>query len=232
MPTATRSAMNSARPSRQSGSAGAVARARCAARCTPAAARAAAKSVGRARPDLAAERPPARRSPRANSNHEHCPPAGDVRRRPAGGSPRRARPARRARWPVNVGQPTWSSTTVSSSRSAASRRIVSGKHGPPAPNSHEERTIVCALGRGLGDRALAGELRASVRRTAGPIGSDSTYGSRLRAVEHVVARDVDRPRARAPPPPRATLPGAGAVDRQRRIGRGSRRRRRRSTRRS
>ena len=60
--------------------------------------------------------------------------------------PARQRHQRRARWPVKVGQPTWSSTTVSESRSAASRSIVAGKHGPPLPNSHELRTIVWRSG--------------------------------------------------------------------------------------
>ena len=47
---------------------------------------------------------------------------------------------------MNVGQPTWSSTTVSASRSFASRSIVATKLPPCSPNSHEERTIACASG--------------------------------------------------------------------------------------
>ena len=63
---------------------------------------------------------------------------------------------------MNVGQPTWSSTTVSASRSRASRSIVATKLPPCSPNSHDERTIACASGRRGGDGELARELRAAV----------------------------------------------------------------------
>ena len=116
-----------------------------------------------------------------------------------------------ARWPVNVGQPTWSSTTVSASRSSASRSIVATKLPPWRPNSHDVRTIAWEPGAASRDGELARELRAAV-------GAERAGGRRLAvrlargAVEHVVGRDLDDERAR-----RARrggdVAGAGAVDR-------------------
>ena len=135
-----------------------------------------------------------------------------------------------ARWPVNVGQPTWSSTTLSSSRSPARRRIVAGKQGPSAPNSHDVRTIVCASGRAARHRALAGELRAPVRRERG--GRRRTRGtarawSRRRRSRWRRGSSRRRPR----PPPRATWPAPAPLTASA-VSSRSRRRRRRSTRRS
>ena len=48
-----------------------------------------------------------------------------------------------ARWPVYVGQPTWSQTTTTSDCSRPMRSIVSTKLPPPAPKSHDERTTKC-----------------------------------------------------------------------------------------
>ena len=54
-----------------------------------------------------------------------------------------------ARCPLHVGQPTWSVTTSTASRSAPSDSIVSTKLRPPAPNSHEVRTTTWpGAGRG------------------------------------------------------------------------------------
>ena len=47
---------------------------------------------------------------------------------------------------MNVGQPIWSSTTVSASRSRASRSIVATKFFPCGPNTHAVRTIAWASG--------------------------------------------------------------------------------------
>ena len=40
-----------------------------------------------------------------------------------------------------MGQPTWSATTRASSLSPPTRSMVSTKFCPPAPKSHEERTM-------------------------------------------------------------------------------------------
>ncbi len=77
---------------------------------------------------------------------------------------------------MKVGQPIWSSTTRSSSRSSPSRSIVSTKFGPPAPNSQELRTI-----RWSGFAAAMASSPASFVRPyswMGAVGADSTYGSR------------------------------------------------------
>ena len=75
-----------------------------------------------------------------------------------------------ARWPVHVGQPTWSVTTCTASRSPASLSIVSAKLRPPVPNSHALRTTAWR-GRGVEHLTLAGELALAVDRTgAGGIG--------------------------------------------------------------
>src|SRR5580698_5381633 len=47
----------------------------------------------------------------------------------------------RARSVQYVGHPRWSSTTSSAGRLAASFRIVSGKHRPPTPKSHDVRAM-------------------------------------------------------------------------------------------
>ena len=62
-----------------------------------------------------------------------------------------------ARCPTYVGEPRWSSTTCSSSRSRPSRSIVRTKLCPVAPNSHDERTIQPSR-----TAALARELRSPV----------------------------------------------------------------------
>ena len=80
-----------------------------------------------------------------------------------------------ARCPTNVGQPRWSSTTATSSRSAASRSIVRTKLWPVCPKSHELRTIQAS--------APAAASPSSFERPYAESGlgrSDSTYGSRLR----------------------------------------------------
>ena len=79
-----------------------------------------------------------------------------------------------ARCPVYVGEPRWSSTTATSSRSAPSRSIVRTKLCPVQPKSHDERTI-----QPRSD--LAAPPRASTVRmpTAALGSSDSTYGSRF-----------------------------------------------------
>ena len=106
----------------------------------------------------------------ANSYQEHCSAAATC----SGPSGRdTAIPTSAdARWPVNVGQPTWSSTTLSSSRSAATRSIVFGKQGPPAPNSHEDRTIVCASGASDATASSPASLERPYA-DSGPVGSDS-----------------------------------------------------------
>jgi hypothetical protein len=76
---------------------------------------------------------------------------------------------------VNVGEPTWSSTTSSSSRSRPSVSIVSTKFRPPAPNSHDERTT-----RWLSFASAVARSPASFEwpySWSGPGGSDSRYGS-------------------------------------------------------
>src|SRR5438067_7828019 len=171
---ATPAARYSARPSRQWGSRGTF---RLSLRRTLYAGRGAGRGnssvvVGAtsiARPALAT-------ISRANSYHEHSPPP--ARWRIASGRVVASSVSAPARCPVNVGQPTWSSTTLSSSRSRASRMIVAGKHGPAIPNSHDERTIVCVPGAW---RATSTSPASFVRPYAesGPTGSDSRYGSRL-----------------------------------------------------
>ena len=115
---------------------------------------------------------------RANSNHEHDPAAARWTIPRGGRLPTASSTIAVPRCSVNVGQPIWSATTWSSSRSEASRRIVAGKHGPPPPNSHEERTIVWASGL---FRATSRSPSSFERPYAdsGLVGSDSRYGSRL-----------------------------------------------------
>ena len=87
---------------------------------------------------------------RASSHHEQKPPPATcstpVSRRSAIST------SAPARWPVKVGQPTWSSTTWTSSRSRARRSMVATKLAPWTPNSHDERTI-----------AACGEASATAR---------------------------------------------------------------------
>ena len=169
---------------------------------------------------------------RANSYHEHSPPPATWTIPTGRAAGRAANPtSAAARCPVNVGQPTWSSTTFSSSRSAASRRIVAGKHGPKAPNSHDERTIVWVPGASARDLALPGELRAAVRRHR-----PDRHRTR-RTASAWSRRTRSRSRCgsstrRTPPPAARNVAGAGAVDVQRVRPASSRRRRRRSTPRS
>ncbi len=78
---------------------------------------------------------------------------------------------------MKVGEPTWSSTTSSSSRSRPSVSIVSTKFLPAAPNSQEERTT-----RWPAPAAAVARSPASFEcpySWIGPVGSDSTYGSGL-----------------------------------------------------
>ena len=82
-----------------------------------------------------------------------------------------------ARWPVHVGPPRWSVTTVTSSRSAARRSIVATKFGPPAPNSHAARTIACSGFAFATARSPASFVRPYA--WSGATGSDSSHGSRL-----------------------------------------------------
>ena len=78
---------------------------------------------------------------------------------------------------MNVGQPTWSSTTVSASRSAARRSIVATKLPPWRPNSQAVRTIACPSGAAAATAQLAGELGAAVGAQRGRSAADSVYGS-------------------------------------------------------
>ena len=73
---------------------------------------------------------------RANSNQEHEPEAAMWWTPKSSVCASFARAS--ARWPVNVGEPTWSSTTRTS---GPRRSMVSTKFLPPAPNSHDERTM-------------------------------------------------------------------------------------------
>ena len=77
-----------------------------------------------------------------------------------------------ARCPTYVGQPRWSSTTATSSRSAPSRSIVRTKLWPVGPKSQEERTTHA--------RSPAAASPCSFVRPyaeSGDGASDSTYGA-------------------------------------------------------
>jgi hypothetical protein len=80
-----------------------------------------------------------------------------------------------ARCPTYVGQPRWSSTTDTSSRSVPSRSIVRTKLLLVQPNTHELRTIHASS-------PAAASACSFVRPYAdcGFGASDSTYGSRFR----------------------------------------------------
>ena len=138
-------------------------RARCAGRCTPGAAPDG-ETLGADRDHLATGAPAAATISRANSNHEHWPrrPRAGSRAAPAGRAPP-APPALPPRWPVKVGQPTWSSTTVSRSRSPASVRMVweSSARRSEQPRRAHDRV---ALGGAARHRALAHQLGAPVAR--------------------------------------------------------------------
>ena len=120
------------------------------------------------------DRPP-RRSPRRS------PPTCTLRRRrrarsPSAGRRRRTPSSPSARWPTNVGQPRWSSTTATSSRSCAE-----AKHRP------EEVVTRRAEEPRRADRPTPADLpppprgaSSDRRRTVGFGPSDSTYGERLR----------------------------------------------------
>ena len=117
-----------------------------------------------------------------------------------------------ARWPVQVGPPRWSVTTLTSSRSCAEaqhRRHEVAPARAEQPRGPHDRV----LGVGLGDRVLARELRAPVglQRRDG-VGLDPRLA--LGAVEDVVGRDVHDARARAAAAAR-DVAGAVAVDAQR-----------------
>ena len=88
------------------------------------------------------------------------------------------------------GEPRWSSTTATSSCSAPSAQhradeVVAGRAEEPR---RADDPAVAHL-------ALAARASCGRRRRAGSGRSDSTYGSRLRAVEDVVGREVDDRRA-------------------------------------
>src|SRR5581483_6455336 len=107
----------------------------------------------------------------ANSAHVQSPAAARCQR--PFGSPNSSRVAA-ARWPTYVGQPHWSSTTATSSRSAPSRSIVRTKLWPVQPKSHDERTIHAS--------SPAAASPCSFERPydeSGFVASDSAYGSRL-----------------------------------------------------
>ncbi len=79
-----------------------------------------------------------------------------------------------ARWPTYVGEPRWSSTTATSSRSDPSRSIVRTKFFDVQPKSHELRTTHA--------RSPAAASPCSFVRPYAPSGdgaSDSTYGARF-----------------------------------------------------
>ena len=131
----------------------------------------------------------------ASSYHEQWPPPATWTT-PATGSLASATSAG-ARCPVNVGHPTWSSTTVeliAFGGEPQDRGRKAGSGGAEQPRRAHDRVTV---GSRLGDRALARELRAAVRRRRPDrVGLD--VRAALGAVEHVVAGDVDRPRPLRP----------------------------------
>ena len=145
----------------------------------------------------------------ARSYHEQAPAPATWR------SPSRRSSAIRtsacARCPVNVGQPTWSSTTLSSSRSP--REPQHGGDEVAAvraeqPGGADDRV---RAGRRGGDGLLAGELGAAVgalRHRSRP--TRCTASARV-AVEDVVRRDLDDERAGALRGGR-DVAGGGAVE--------------------
>jgi len=79
-----------------------------------------------------------------------------------------------ARWPTYVGQPRWSSTTATSSRSVPRRNIVRTKFVLVQPNSHELRTIHA---RSPAAASPSSFVRPYTERGDGA--SDSRYGARF-----------------------------------------------------
>ena len=106
-----------------------------------------------------------------------------------------------------MGQPRWSSTTATSSRSAPSRSIVRTKLCPVGPKSHELRTTQASLAR----RCLAVELRpcrtpragsgCRIRRTARPCARRRRSRTRTRrAAPRALPRAPCRRRSPRPHP--------------------------------
>ena len=107
---------------------------------------------------------------RANSAQEHSPSAATCH--VPCGSASSSRVAS-ARWPTYVGEPTWSATTLTSSRSRPSSSIVLTKLRPFHPYSHELRTIQPSRT----SRSPSSFVRPYTESGFGS--SDSTYGSRF-----------------------------------------------------
>ena len=171
-PAATAARRHSASPSRQCGSSGAP----FSLRSTSTAGR------GALRPELAG-RDPAHAAPRPASSKIASAKSAQVQspaaarcQMPNGQLPTSSRRRRARGGPTYVGQPRWSSTTATSSRSAPSRSIVRTKLWPVGPKSHELRTIH-ARSPAAASRV---ELRAPVGREGIRRPSDSTYGAPLR----------------------------------------------------
>ena len=76
---------------------------------------------------------------------------------------------------MKVGEPRWSSTTATASRSAPRRSIVRTKLWPTGPKSHELRTIHASEPAAASPCSF---VRPYTESGAGE--SDSTYGSALR----------------------------------------------------
>ena len=147
----------------------------------------------------------------ANSYQEHSPAAATCTHARAGVCAVASATSAGARCPVKVGQPTWSSTTVSVSRSAASlqhRRREARAGVAEQPGAADDRV---AVGRGQRDRPLAQQLgRAVDRARTGRVGLDvrARSWSRRRRSRSRRGRPRRRPRRR----PAASKPGAGRVD--------------------
>ena len=152
-------------------------RARRRARCAGSRARDGARGARAPRSRSAARgspAPPPRRSPRRSSAHVQSPAAATCQI-PRGRSSSTSWRTPSARCPTKVGQPRWSSTTATSSRSAPSRSIVRTKLWPVGPKSHELRTIQAS---GPAAASPCSLLRPYAESGLAP--SDSTYGSSLR----------------------------------------------------
>ena len=81
-----------------------------------------------------------------------------------------ARPARAARSADQVGEPRWSSTTLTVSRAASSRTIVLTKLAPVAAVDPGRPHDVAGVGQQLAHGLLAGQLGPPVRRLRGRSG--------------------------------------------------------------
>ena len=182
----SRRARHARSPSRQCGSLGAPSRSE---RSTEYAGRGAGRPssavvIGRTRHSIPAS------SKIACANSNQCTPR---RRRRAR---RRARRGRRARappprgGPTYVGQPTWSSTTATSSCSRPSRSIVRTKLWPLGPKSHDERTISAFSPAAPSEWSFE---RPYAESGFGPVGLDVRRP--LSPVEDVVGREVHERRA-------------------------------------